>query len=223
MHFFPQRAIQSQVIQSQVARAGLLFSCLAIAALTACSPSSPSVNAVSGDSSTVEASPEAHLTADSTAKSAAAKGSAKDQFTAIIGTLQDGWTPQVLVGKGLKQGLTPTAAGKIIPGAEKVSQYGFSKVKVENVPGLKEYEFYYAQNASSKTLELKSVRLKFDPALNEAYPDLVKVASAKYGPAKPEDVKNQIISWVGPEFITAQITKPPLAMSGYELNVDLEK
>jgi hypothetical protein len=147
----------------------------------------------------------------------------KEQFATIIGTQQDGWLPKVLAGRGLKKGLTPTAVGKIIPGAEQVSEFGFSKVTVHNIPGLKQYEFYYAKDSSGNASQLESVRLQFEPNMSAFYSDLVEVASNKYGAAKPEDVKQQTIVWVGPDFVTAQLTKPVTNFDGYELNVSLEK
>lgn len=117
----------------------------------------------------------------------------------------------------------PDAVGKIIPGAERVSEFGFSQTAVQNVPGLKQYEFYFAKDSSGKPTQLQAVKLQFDPALNSAYPDLVNVLSSKYGAVKPEDVQKQIIVWVGPEFVTAQLTKQVTALGGYELNVSLEK
>lgn len=65
--------------------------------------------------------------------------------------------------------------------------------------------------------------MQFDPAMNEAYSDLVKILSRKYGTVKPEDVEKQIIVWVGPEFVTAQLTKQITDFGGYELNVSVEK
>jgi hypothetical protein len=203
-----------------VSRLGLSIVCVAIAALSACKPSTQLPNA----SANTSASPTSTSPATSPsiiATTNLAKGSAVDQFAAIVGTQQDGWLPKVLAGKGLKKGLTPAQTGKIIPGAEQVTDYGFSKVTVKNVPGLKEYQFYYAKGGSA--LQLEAVRLTFDPMLNQAYPDLVKVLSSKYGEAKPEDVKKQIIVWVNPDFLTAQLTKQVTDLGAYELNVSLEK
>jgi hypothetical protein len=131
--------------------------------------------------------------------------------------------PKYWLGKGLKQGLSPAQAGKIIPGAEKVSEYGFSKISVSNVPGLKRYEFYYGNDSSGKLAPLQSVKLEFDPAMNKAYPDLVKVLTSKYGDASPEDVKKEMIVWVNSDLLTAQLTKPLAEFGGYQLNLSLEK
>ena len=185
-------------------------------AIAACTPSNQS----SSTSSTTNLASEP---ANAAQVDNNAKGNAKEQFTTILGTQQDGWLPKVLTGKGLKKGLTPAATGKIIPGAEQVSEFGFSKVAVQKVPGLKQYEFYYAKDSSGKPTQLQSVKLQFDPALNQAYPDLVNVLSGKYGAVQPEDVQKEIIVWVGPEFVTAQLTKQVTAFGGYELNVSLGK
>ena len=199
--------------QQQISRMRVSMLCLAIAAIAACTPSHQSSNP----------NPATNLTSDAAnaVPSAAnqSKGTAKEQFTAIVGTQAEGWLPKVLAGKGLKKGLTPAATGKIIAGAEQVSKFGFSKVTVQNIPGLKQYEFYYAQDSSSKPTQLEAVKLHFDPALSQAYPDLVQVLSSKYGAVKPEDVNEQILVWVGPDFVTAQLTKQLTDFGGYELNV----
>lgn len=148
---------------------------------------------------------------------------AAEKISAILGTQADGWLPKVLAGKGLKKGLTPDDVGAIFPGAEEVSEFGFSKVTIDNVPGLKEYEFYYTQDGSGNPTQLESVKLIFDPALNEAYPDLVKILSDKYGAVSPEDVEKEILVWVGPNFVTAQLTKQVADFGSYELNVSLEE
>jgi hypothetical protein len=211
--------------KSQISRLGLPIVCVAIAALSACKPSTqlPNANANTNVSPTSTSSSTSLSTSQPsiTATTTLAKGSAAEQFAAIVGTQQDGWLPKVLAGKGLKKGLTPAETGKIIPGADRVSEFSFSKVTVKDVPGLKRYEFYYAKGGS--TPQLESVRLTFDPMLNQAYPDLVKVLSSKYGEAKPEDVKKQIIVWVNPDFLTAQLTKQVTDLGAYELNVSLEK
>lgn len=201
------------IFDQPISRLSFAVTCLMCVTIGACTPS----HQASSTRPTSETA-NAALQADNKAQ-----GNPKEQFTAIMGTQQDGWLPKVLAGKGLKQGLTPAAAGKIIPGAEQVSEYGFSKVIVSNIPALKQYEFYYAKDSSGKPTQLQAVKLQFDPALNQAYPDLVKVLSSKYGAVKPEDVEQQSIVWVGPEFVTAQLTKQVTDFGGYELNVSLQK
>ncbi|MBI4784559.1 MAG: hypothetical protein HY785_25080 [Oscillatoriophycideae cyanobacterium NC_groundwater_1537_Pr4_S-0.65um_50_18] len=198
-------------------RAGLLTLCVAIVMLGGCTTlKTPS--SASPDGSISKSSPASPQTETETA---AANRSAKEQFVAILGTQQEGWLPKVLAGRGLKKGLTPAATGKIIPGAEQVSEFGFSKVAVQDIPGLKQYEFYYAGNGEAAQLE--SVKLQFDPNMNEDYSDLVEATTQKYGAAKPEDIEQQAIVWVGSNFVTAQLTKPLTSFDGYELNISLPK
>ncbi len=196
-------------------RLGFVVICVTCFAIGACTPQNQVSNANSTPDQTSETASAAQVNNNT-------QGNAKEQFTAILGTQKDGWLPKVLAGKGLKKGLTPDAVGKIIPGAERVSEFGFSKVAVQNIPGLTQYEFYYAKDSSGKPTQLQAVKLQFDPALNSAYPDLVKVLSSKYGAVKPEDVEKQMIVWVGPEFVTAQLTKQVTDFAGYELNVSLQ-
>lgn len=200
-----------------ISRLGFAIVCTLCFSTVACTASNQS-------SST---NPTARLTSETTSATPQTnnkvQGNPKEQFAAIVGTKQDGWLPKVFAGKGLKKGLTPAAAGKIIPGAEQVSEFGFSKVAVSNIPALRQYEFYYAKDSSGKPTQLEAVKLHFDPAMNQTYPDLVKVLSSKYGAVKPEDEKRQIVTWIGPEFVTAQLTKQVTDFGGYELNVSLEK
>lgn len=199
-----------------ISRLGFSVICVTCFAITACNSSKQ----LSRTNSTTDLAAETASAAQVDNKT---KGNAKEQLKAILGTQQEGWLPKVLAGKGLKKGLTPAATGKIIPGAEQVSEFGFSKVAVQNTTALKQYEFYFAKDSTGKPTQLQAVKLQFDPALNQAYPDLVKVLSDKYGAVKPEDVQKEIIVWVGPEFVTAQLTKQVTDFGGYELNVSLEK
>jgi len=194
----------------------VILVCGAITTLAACASTGQHLASVGDRVSNTSSTTQLASNPSQTAKA----GNPTEQFTAIIGSKADGWLPKVLAGKGLKAGLTPSQTAQIIPGADKVSEFGYSKVVVNNIPGLKQYEFYY--DKASGSLKLTSVRLMFDPTLNEAYNDLVQVAAAKYGQPKPEEVQKQIISWVGPEFVTAQLTKQVTDFGGYELNVYFE-
>ncbi len=212
--------------QPHITRLGITLLCFSMMSLGACTPSNqstanPDTNSTTSPVASPATNPDSQ--AATTPVSTASDGTPKEQVTAIVGTQKDGWLPKVLANKGLKKGLTPADTGKIISGAEKVSDYGFSKVTVNDIPGLKQYEFYYAKDSSGKPTQLQAVKLLFDPALNESYPDLVSVLSNKYGAAKPEDVEKQIIVWVGPSFVTAQLTKQVTDFGGYELNVSLEE
>jgi hypothetical protein len=210
-----------QQIPQQIPRLSISLLCFGIVSLSACNTSNPLSSEPTRPEPANSASPAASPTLATSPTANASADTAAEQFAAILGTPADGWLPKILANQGLKKGLSPEATGKIISGAEKVSEYGFSKVNVENVPGLKQYEFYYAKD-SSNTLRLESVKLHFDPALNQAYPDLVKVLTSKYGAAAPEDVEKQIITWVGPNFVTVQLMKLT-DFGGYELGVSLEE
>lgn len=215
-----------QVSEQRTSRLGVLMLGAAIVSLTACTVTGQPAN-TSSNSPLPSASPASSATSPQTKNEPSASNPAnstpKDQFMAILGTKQDGWLPKVLADKGLKRGMTPTAAGKIFPGAEKVSEFGFSKVAAKDSPGLKQYEFYYAKDGNGQPTQLSSIKLHFEPGMNESYSELVDVASNKYGAAKPEEVQQQTIVWIGPDFATVQLTKSVTDFGGYELNVDLEK
>ncbi|HEY9627906.1 MAG TPA: hypothetical protein V6C84_11440 [Coleofasciculaceae cyanobacterium] len=209
-------------LSQRQSRLSLLTLCVAIVILGGCTTLEKPSNTSSSEGSMNQSSlgsPQAET--QTRTETAAADRSPKEQFAAILGTQQEGWLPKVLASKGLKKGLTPAATGKIIPGAEQVSEFGFSKVAVQDIPGLKHYEFYYAGNGEAAQLE--SVKLQFDPNLNKAYSDLVEATTQKYGAAKPEDIEQQTIVWIGSDFVTAQLTKPLTSFDGYELNISLPK
>lgn len=211
--------------QHPISRLSLSTLCLALVMIVACTEQESNSNSKTDSATSSEVSSSNNSTSGSSNVAPLAVSQPKktptEQLTAILGNQADGWLPKVIADKGLKKGLTPDAVGKIFPGAEQVSDYGFSKVAVQNSPGLKQYEFYYAKN-SSNTYQLESVKLHFDPALNQAYPEMVKVLSDKYGAVKPEDVEQQTIVWVGPDFVTAQLMKLT-DFGGYELNVSVEQ
>jgi hypothetical protein len=210
--------------QYPIYRLSLSTLCLAFVMIAACTEQESSSNSKINSANSSEVSSSNNSTGGSSVASRAVsqpKGTPTEQLTAILGTQADGWLPKVIADKRLKKGLSPDAVGKLFPGAENVSDYGFSKVAAQNVPGLKQYEFYYAKNSGS-TYQLESIKLHFDPALNPAYPEMVKVLSSKYGAVKPEDVEQQTIVWVGPDFVTAQLMKLT-DFGGYELNVSVEQ
>ncbi len=193
---------------------------------TSASPTStPAVNSTAeSPASTTASSPTSESPSDSATSSASSdKGEAN--LAEMIGTTQDGWIPKVLKSANFKEGMTPEEVGKTIPGAEKVSEYGFSEVTVADVPGLQKYEFYFAKDDAGKPTKLMSIRLHLDPSLNnpESYKKLVDVLVKKYGEAKPEDIEKQLITWVGPEFATIQLTKGTTNFEGYVLNVSVPK
>lgn len=189
-------------------RLGLVVAGLVCLSIVACTPTT--------NQSSSESNPKA-----STSSNANAPTNDKEKFLAILGTQKDGWLPKVLMGKNLKKGLTPEEAGKVIPGSEKVSDLGFSKVAAQDISGLKNYELYYTRDNTGK-FKLNGIKLYFDPNVNQSYQDLVSVLVSKYGEVKPEDVKKQILVWVTPEFKTAQLMKEPTDFGSYVLNVDLD-
>lgn len=86
----------------QVSRLGLPLMGVAIAALAACTPSEQSSTA-STKAVANPASAPSNTSSTTLASANPAKSTAKEQFTAIIGSQQDGWLPKVLAGKGLKK------------------------------------------------------------------------------------------------------------------------
>ncbi|NJK40249.1 MAG: hypothetical protein HC934_00755 [Acaryochloridaceae cyanobacterium SU_2_1] len=65
----------------------------------------------------------------------------------------------------------------------------------------------------------------FDPALKKAYSyeDLAQAFAKKYGKADAEEIKKKIVTWVGPDFVTAQLTDSITALEGYQFQVVVPK
>ena len=116
-----------------------------------------------------------------------------------------------------KRDMSPEEAGKIYPGAEQVSKYGFAYAAVKDIPGVVKLKFSFQPNKTSKQLELKFVSLELDPAiLNDKarWDDLLAALVVKYGPVKkPEMIEKKIITWV------AQRKVVQLAKIGNELSL----
>ena len=142
-----------------------------------------------------------------------------------IGTKKDGWGP--VMAKGLKAKMTPEQAGKVFPGAEKVSKFGFVDLPVEGKPGVVKLKFYFAKpKGSDKPTNLSKVTLIFDPKLTSDesfWKALVDTCQAKYGKIKDKkQVDKKLITWVGKKFKIAQLTKfPETGGDVYQLESDL--
>lgn len=172
----------------------------------------------SAESTEGEAEPE-------TEEAASSGEGAGEQIAAIVGTKQDGWLPKVIAGKGLKRDMNPEEASKILPGAEEVSQFGFSEVKVNDVPGLQGYELYFAKNDAGEPKKLQAIKLAFDPDLKDqlSFEEAAKEISKKYGEYKEVESDGKITSylWIGPKFASASLDNFGGDFEGYELNVRL--
>lgn len=146
---------------------------------------------------------------DTPAKPAAGK----PDLAKILGPKGE-WVPPAFA--KLKYGMSPIDAGKIIPGADKPSEFGFADVKVTDVPGVVKYEFYFAEK-DKKPTTLNSVKLSFDKSLNSDafWTELKTACIAKYGPTEEKD---KILTWIGPGFTPAQLTQG-IMDDGYTLDV----
>lgn len=132
-------------------------------------------------------------------------------WTAVFGTAADGPSPTFI--KGLHEDMSPAEAGAVFKGAEKPSKFGFAKLTVKGVPGVKKMEIYFAKDKETKKVPtfLKSVTLTLDAAVLKdaaAYEALIKVLTAKYGPIKKaEDVPNYKVTWALKSMRVAQVWK----------------
>jgi hypothetical protein len=141
-------------------------------------------------------------------------------LVALFGTDKAEWIPQFLADKNLKGGMTPEEVGQVIPGAEDVSEFGFSDVDVKDIPGVTRYTLYYAKDDGGQPTQLQSFKITFDPNLknDEFYQQLVDALAAKYGDYKPEDFEKKMITWVNSDFNSAQLTEGLSNDEGYQFD-----
>ncbi|MGD2183122.1 hypothetical protein [Lusitaniella coriacea] len=179
------------------------------------------------EQSTINELPEATESPEespiATEESPAAAFEGTPDIAGVIGTKEEGWMPKVLADKNLKENMTPEETGKVIPGAEEVSEFGFSEVQVEDVPEIQKYEFYFEKDEAGKPNKLKNVKLVFDPTLNGkiTYEELAKILAVKYGEVSSGDIEKEIVTWVGPDFSTAQFTKGLNDFEGYSFQISV--
>jgi len=140
------------------------------------------------------------------------------ETVAALGTKKDGWTPKVLA--KLKRGMKPEAVGQVFPGAENVSQYGFSNVAVADIPGIVSFEFYFAKNKAGTPSDLQSVKIHFDPG--PEFDELAQMCVAKYGRIKEKGaVEKMLVIWINHKFRLATLSKSTEKGSRYALDIKM--
>lgn len=154
---------------------------------------------------------------------ASSTSSSKIDLAAIIGTDDNEWLPQVIAQYQLQRGMSPEDVGKILPGAERISEFGFSEVVTKDVPGINKYKFSFLKEKknSDQKQALYSISLLFDPSLKADLPyDKIALAFAeKYGEIDSDKIDQKIVTWVGPHFATAQLTNSVKKFEGYEFKI----
>ncbi len=156
-------------------------------------------------------------------KAASKEEDIKVDLPAILGTKKDGFAPKVL--SGLKRGMKPDEAAKVVPGAEKVSKFGFVEVPVQGHPGLEGLKLYFAKDKDGVPNELQSVQLQFSPALNNDafWGELSKACIERYGKADDKEIQKRLITWVGPKSGMAQLVTGLTENHGFTLDITLPR
>jgi len=133
----------------------------------------------------------------------------------LLGTKADGWTVPPFA--KLKEDMTPAEAGKVLPGAEKVDEFGFSEIKKSDVKGVAMYKLSFLDK------KLKFATIMFDPALT-AEPFWVALASHLKDKLNADmtDHGDHHINWVGPQMNLWSLSKG-ITHEGYELQIALTK
>lgn len=208
---------------------GLLISCSTTEAPSDTESPASDTSTESLDRSVADPSATTEESADNsgTETLASSASSGKVDLAAIIGTEDDGWLPKTLSEYDFKRGMSPKEVGKIMPGAEKISKFGFSEVPANDVPGVDKYKFSFLKDKKDPDGKrtLYSVSLLFDPSIKKDHPyDKVALAFAeKYGEVEPEKIEKKIVTWVGPKFATAQFTNSINKFEGYEFKIVVPK
>ena len=78
----------------------------------------------------------------------------------ILGTRADGWVLPPFA--GIKKGMTPAEAGRVMPGGDKVDQYRVARI-VPGLKGVKEYDLSFHE--TDGTLRLQMYAVEFDHRL----------------------------------------------------------
>ena len=118
-----------------------------------------------------------------------AAGPTDEQITAFLGPRRE-WAPKAV--GGLKRDMMPAEAGRVFPGAEKISEYGIVSLAPPaeaQAIGVHKMEVHYLAD-DKKQQRLYSVNFVFDTEAseNEAfYNTLIKALVAKYGKAGSGD------------------------------------
>jgi hypothetical protein len=126
-------------------------------------------------------------------------------LAALIGPRGDGWAPKLLA--AFESDMTPADAGKLMPGAEKIDEFGISKVTRKDLAGVSRIEFHFLDDKKTKKWGLHSIEILFSPSLKQAafYDYLLKVTSNKYGAAPPADVAKKLVLWMNSDFASAGV------------------
>lgn len=78
----------------------------------------------------------------------------------IFGTKEDGWALPPFA--GIKKGMTPAEAGRVMPGGDKVDQYRVARI-VPGLKGVKEYDLSFHETDGA--LRLQMYAIEFDHKL----------------------------------------------------------
>jgi hypothetical protein len=177
------------------------------------------------------AAPAATATATATASAAAAAGGKqktdlsgpKDakgvDLDKLLGTKADGWSLPPTA--KLKEDQTPAEVGKLLPGGEKIDEYGFSEIKPTNVKGVAMYKLSYQDSNGKKGL--KFISILFDPAMTDEpfWNALVDHLQKKLA-VDMTDHGDHHVQWIGPGFLSWSLSKG-ITHEGYELQTAVGK
>jgi hypothetical protein len=136
----------------------------------------------------------------------------------VLGTKADGWAVPAFA--KLREDMTPAQVGKIIPGAEKIDEYGFAEVKA-SVRGVASYKLSYQDSGGKKGL--KFAEIWFDPKLTDEpfWTALVDHLQKRLA-ADMTDHGGHHVTWVGPGFTIWSLSKG-ITHEGYELQIAVGK
>lgn len=134
-------------------------------------------------------------------------------FEPLIGTRDEGFAPRWAL--RLKRGLTPAEAGKILPGAERVSEFGFAEVRLREPKGLAWVKLYFTDGGKS----LASVTMYLEPRLNgpDTWRALRQAAIDKWGPLRKEDPGKHLLLWFDLERGSVTINEGLTEREGYNI------
>lgn len=137
-------------------------------------------------------------------------------LAAILGTKSDGFAP--LVFAKLKEDMSPAEAGKIFPGGDKPSEFGFAEIKSGLPAGVRQLTLSYQEN------KLKFADIVFPKSISDDafWTKLTSHLKDKLAPVEMKDLEpgKKSVMWIGPGFHSITV-RQKISMDdddGYEVN-----
>lgn len=137
-------------------------------------------------------------------------------LTALFGTQSDGFAPRIFA--KLKEDMSPEEAAKIIPGADKLNDFGFAEIKTGLPAGVRHMTLNFQER------KLKFAEIVFPKSISDDafWNKLVAHLKTKLAPVEMKELEpgKKRMMWIGPGFHSITLGEK-ISMDdadGYEVN-----